>query len=574
MMTHKHWGQLLCIALLLLLGACQKAPQITMTTPATIELSADGSSGTITFTANRDWTTSCSDSWVHVSPASGKMSKDPVTVSVRCDANTTYDDRSATVTIKAEDAVQTVTIRQPQNLGIVVPTQTFVLTSEARTIDVEVQANVEYSIEISEDWIQLPDTKSLSSTQYTFIIAENKTYDSRTATITVIPKSGNVQSQVISVKQAAKDGLELDKTIFDVAVSGGTLEIALRTNVEIEVKPGPDWIHYTQTKALENRTVVLLIDANNGTSARSGEVKISQKGGALSSTITVKQEKPVLTVGKTEYSINQDGGMLEIAVQTNVELEVKPKADWIHYTETTTKALDDKTVVLSIDPLDGMTGRRGTVKISQKGGALNVTVTVSQVGELVDLGLSVKWRARNLGATKPEEYGDYYAWGEVETKNNYDWSTYKWCNGGYNKITKYCPENKGDNWDGTGKPDGKTVLDLEDDAAHVVLGGNWRMPTDKEWSELRTQCTWTWTTWNGVNGCIVQSKSNGNSIFLPAAGYRYGTDLIFSVSDGFYWSSSLRGGSSWAWAEGFYSGGAHSGIQIRYDGLSVRPVSE
>ena len=131
------------MAVLLFFGACQKAPQITMTTSPTIDLSADGSSGTITFTANRDWTISCSEAWIHVNPSSGEKSKDTVTVTVRCDANTTYDDRSATVTIRAEDAVQTVTIKQPQNLGVIVPTQTFDIKADTKSIDVEVQANVD-----------------------------------------------------------------------------------------------------------------------------------------------------------------------------------------------------------------------------------------------------------------------------------------------------------------------------------------------------------------------------------------------------------------------------------------------
>ena len=102
----------------------------------------------------------------------------------------------------------------------------------------------------------------------------------------------------------------------------------------------------------------------------------------------------------------------------------------------------------------------------------------------VDLGLSVKWATCNLGATKPEEYGDYYAWGETETKTktDYNWSTYRWRKGASGKLTKYCPSNKSGYWAGYGSPDGKTSLDLSDDVANIKLGGKWRLPTDAEWT--------------------------------------------------------------------------------------------
>ena len=140
--------------------------------------------------------------------------------------------------------------------------------------------------------------------------------------------------------------------------------------------------------------------------------------------------------------------------------------------------------------------------------------------EYVELGLpsGIKWATCNIGATKPEEYGGYYAWGETEEKSYYDWDTYKWCNGTYNSLTKYCTDS------GSGRVDNKTVLDPEDDVAHIKWGGSWRMPTRDEIKELNDNCTWQWTTLNGVNGYRVTGP-NGNSIFLPAAGYCYGTEL-------------------------------------------------
>ena len=186
--------------------------------------------------------------------------------------------------------------------------------------------------------------------------------------------------------------------------------------------------------------------------------------------------------------------------------------------------------------------------------------------EWVDLGLSVKWATCNVGATSPEEYGNYYAWGETEPKTTYSWATYKWCNGSYNTQNKYCTSST------YGTVDNKTVLELADDAARANWGGQWRMPTDEEWTELRENCTWTWTTKNGVNGYEVKG-TNGNSIFLPAAGYRGNDDLYGVGGDGSCWSSSLvTGNPSDACCVNFYSDDVYGSSRSRGYGRSVRPV--
>ena len=191
----------------------------------------------------------------------------------------------------------------------------------------------------------------------------------------------------------------------------------------------------------------------------------------------------------------------------------------------------------------------------------------------VDLGLpsGIKWATCNVGAEKPEYYGNYYAWGEVLPKEDYSWATHKYANGASDKLTKYCNDaSKGDN----GFTDNKTTLEPEDDAARVNWGGSWRMPTDAEWGELREQCTWTWTTQNGINGYRVASKTNSNSIFLPAAGYRYDTGLGNVGLSGYYWSSSLSEyGPNNAWSLYFYSASVRGyDYGCRDYGQSVRPV--
>ena len=151
----------------------------------------------------------------------------------------------------------------------------------------------------------------------------------------------------------------------------------------------------------------------------------------------------------------------------------------------------------------------------------------------VDLGLSVMWATCNIGATATEQHGDYYAWGEIEPKNNYNWKTYKWCNNSDTALTKYCVNSK------YGIVDDKVLLDHEDDAASVLWGASWHMPTDEEWTELRTECTWYWICKNDVNGYKVVGK-NGNSIFLPISGYRLDKEYYDNETSGCYWSKSLH----------------------------------
>lgn len=369
------------------LSSCQKAPELTITGPTSVEINADGGNGSITFMANRDWKATTSDSWISVSPSSGTASEGTITLSVRCNANTTYEDRTATVTIRAEELMQTISVRQSANLGLIVPTKSFDIPSDASSIEVEVQSNIQYTVTISGNWIKQINTKGLIANKLTFSIEENKTYGERIATIII---SGSGLSQSISVKQAGKDNT-------------------------------PE-------------------------------------------------------------------------------------------------------------------------------GAVN-------------LGLSVYWGICNLGATQPEEYGDYYAWGETETKTDYNWTTYKWYK---DSLTKY---NTVDN---------KNVLEEADDVAHVKLGGKWRMPTDAEWKELRDNCTWTWTTQNGIKGRLVTGK-NGKSIFLPAAGNRYFEDygLLDAGSKGSYWSSSASSGyPKCAWNSYFLSNTVDVSYSARCYGFSVRPVTE
>ena len=189
----------------------------------------------------------------------------------------------------------------------------------------------------------------------------------------------------------------------------------------------------------------------------------------------------------------------------------------------------------------------------------------------LDLPSGLLWADRNVGASSPELYGNYYAWGEITRKEVYNWSTYAYSNGN-DQLTKYCtkPEN-GLN----GFTDNLTILEASDDAATVNIGGGARTPTKEEWQELMDYTVSVWTTRNGVYGRLL-TASNGNSIFLPAAGGRYDSNFSGAGEYGFYWSSSLREESPrYAWR--FRLDSEESNFQDvyfndRYRGFPVRAV--
>ena len=476
------------VSLVFVVASCLKAPFLTLNTPRSFTFTNKGGSQSITFTCNRDWSVSSSESWIQVSPSSGTASDGEVTVKITCAENTTYDARTATVTVKVEELSEVISISQDTGLGLLVSPTTFDLTNAAQTIEIEVQKNVEYSFSIDPDareWITHTGTKGLTSEKLTFSIEANETYDDREGVI-AFKQSGGPLFESVVIKQSQKDGLFVEQDEYLVSAEEQIVDIKVKTNIDYTVSVDEDsksWIEIIQTKGLTDYTISARIAYNDGVE-RVGVLYIR---GDKEATITIKQDKK--------------------------ERPTAPEG-------------------------------------------------------AVDLGLSVFWGKCNIGADNPEDYGDFYAWGETETKGIYSWGTYKLCNGDAFSFTKY------NSYQNCGTVDYKIGLDQKDDVAFVKLGGRWYIPTDAEWTELRDNCTWTWTTLNNVYGMSVISQINGNSIFLPAAGYHNDDYYGNAGSYGYYWSSSRTEASRAAWHICFSSDGEKRYSVDRYYGISVRPISE
>lgn len=292
------------------------------------------------------------------------------------------------------------------------------------------------------------------------------------------------------------------------------------------------------------------------TAVAEGQAGITAMIGDKGSFCKVVVSKKVIVVesielDKTELTLYE--GETETLVATVKPDNATDKTVTWSSSNTEIAAVDNTGTVIAI--------KDGSTLIIAKAGDQEASCKVNVRGYLpspniVDLGLSVCWASFNLGATQPEEYGNYYAWGEVNTKDTYTWDNYLWCDGSLYSMKKYNQDSR------FGIVDNKTVLELEDDAAYANLGPLWRMPTIEECSEYVINCKRENRTVNGINGTIITSKINGNSIFLPSAGY----DRSVGDSQN-YWTSSLDVGYN-----AFSFGASGYGDFTRASGLPIRPV--
>jgi len=371
--------------------------------------------------------------------------------------------------------------------------------------------------------------------------------------------------------------------VTSVSLNQATAEMVVGETISLSATVLPsNATEKTVTWASSNQSVAT-VAGGKVTAVSEGQSTITASAGGKSATCIVTVGKKTIDVAsvelnKTELSLTE--GESETLIATVKPDDATDKTVTWSTSNNTIATVENGKVTAVKEGEASITARAGEEEATCK-----VVVKKTIPSGAVDLGLSVYWGTTNLGAGKPEEYGDYYAWGETEPyyssqspltwKNGksagYNWASYKWYNGSSSTLTKYNTKSS------YGTVDNKTVLDQEDDVASVKLGGKWRMPTDAEWTELSTKCTWTWTTnynGTGVEGQIF-TATNGNSIFLPATGRRDNSILYDAGSGGYYWSSSLSTDRpSFAWFFGINSNDASRYDDYRCSGFSVRPVSE
>ena len=367
--------------------------------------------------------------------------------------------------------------------------------------------------------------------------------------------------QIKGVLTDQKTALETKLAAIEAAVKAQTLSLEGKLDLlEAAVKALPD---YGSQLAAISTAIANLPDYGDKLSAIEAAVKALPDYGSkfdliVASLDAIKDQAEALGTGQTGIATQ----IADVTAAINALVDQVKDGD-------TDAAFALAQIIQKLEDLKGSIGGGGTIPSTM---------------EYVDLGLpsGLKWAKCNLGASKPSESGDFYAWGETAPKADYTWATYKWMQAGKSGrqyITKYtfADGQTGGIWyDSAGAfiGDNKTVLDAADDAATANLGSPWRMPTEVEIKELIDNCIWTLTTQDGVNGYQLDGP-NGNTIFLPYVGWRGGSGLIYAGSRAQYWSSSLNTAFSKSYealsldiASSFYEWDGST----RYYGLSVRPV--
>lgn len=401
--------------------------------------------------------------------------------------------------------------------------------------------------------------------------------------------------------------------VTSVNLSKGQLTLQPGQTEQLTAKVLPENATDKTVKWSSSNTAVATVQEGKVLGVAGGECTVTASAGGKEATCKVTVKIPVSSITLSETEFN-----LEIGASKQVKATVLPENASEKTVTWTTSMSSVATVKDGL--ITAVTAGEAQIVASAGGKTAECKVHVVEpvYEEVVDLGLSVKWRAWNLGATKPQEFGDYYAWGELEpyytgldVSKSSGWYATGWKRGktyGYNwqsnrfrisgfiawsdtdplKVSKY------NTIEGRGTVDGKTVLDPEDDAAHVALGGKWRMPTKEEWDELLDGCTseFVRNAWVfHIDGVMYSgharrftSKTNGNSILLPIAGYFFNTECYAQYgTQGSYWSSTLvpshiEGTYEYAPGEAYYLSLYGSDTDVRkmdrFEGISIRPVMD
>ena len=436
-------------------------------------------------------------------------------------------------------------------------------------------------------WLSVsPTSGAAGDTSITITAQDNPGEQPRSAMVTVT--CGDIVKS-FNVTQAGKP-VVVDVT--EVSLNKTELELETGQSEQLTATVKPDNATDKTVTWSSSDTSVAIVEGGKVAAIAPGEAVITATAGNQKAECKVTVIEPFVEV--TEVKL--DHVELELDLGQVVELSVIVKPDNATDKTVTWSSSDALVATVEDGKVTGVAPGEAVITASagNKKDECKVIVYDPAAIRAVDMGLSVKWANMNLGASAPEDFGDYYAWGETEPyyssqdpltwkadkPDGYAWTSYKWCNNGeYNKLTKYCPANKTNYWDGDGSPDDKSSPDPEDDAAHVQLGGKWRMPTDAEWTKLRNNCTWKWTSdynGTGVAGMTITSNKTGKSIFLPAAGYRWSTkeDVYHAGSYGEYWSTIDPDYPNSAYYRYFSSAIDYRRSEQRYEGLSIRPVSD
>ena len=533
----------------------------------TFESSQSSKSVTIADADLTGFTIKSSELWC-TAAAQGKV----LSVTVR--ENDTYDDRQATITVTDPGDQTTITFKvmQKQNDAILIDGSTFVVPEEGGDINIKIQSNVNYEVEIpaSATWLTKStraSTRGLESSTIVLTAEKNNSGEEREAIVTFIDKESGVSSK-ITIKQSLTPYIEVDKDQITLSEDEKEIEIVVKTNINLETVITNDWItdNGRGSNGDLNFTQKLKIAKNNSGDERGAVVTFENKNYRLISNISIKQSlTPYIEIEKNQISLSENEQEIEIVVKSNISVKTTITNDWITDIGIENNGDFNYTQKLKVSAFSGRVSRSAVVTFKSQSYKWNLKkeATITQTKEIkyvagnaIDLGLSVLWSDINLGATTPEGFGEYFAWGETKPKEQYSKDNYMHYDHSMNQYLDI----------------GEDISGTKYDAAHVNLGNGWRMPSNTELQELIKNCEWEWVKSGNTLGYKITGK-NGNYIFMPAGGCIFYSTVSSQNEWTEYWSSSERQkykGDAYLLVENGYNPTVISSDKIY--GVPIRPV--
>lgn len=368
------------LLLVFLVCSCEKETILSVS-QSSIEFSQDGGQQTIQIQTNKAWNCTSSQSWCKVSPASGAGD---ASVSITCDANPDYSERSCTITVTAAELTKTITVTQISQNGLIITQTEYALSNEAQQISVSIQANVSFSFTIegsAQEWIKASSTKALSGSTVKFDIEANESFDAREGKI-VFKQSDGSLTQTVTVKQSAYTGILLSSPEYSVSNEEHVITVEVESNVNYEAQSDCNWILIESTKAVTRSELTIKVMENTAYDRREGHVTLTQDSGDESVITIYQAESYGLFVSKDKFNLDFNAQTIEFEVKYNVDYEIiipELAQPWI--SEIELKGLSSRNHTLSISRNEG-SARSTTITIKQKDGSLCETVAVSQGAEV------------------------------------------------------------------------------------------------------------------------------------------------------------------------------------------------
>lgn len=554
--------------------------------------------------------------------------------------NETYDKREAEIIFydrTNKSLADTLKIVQVQKDAILLSQKEYSLGCNEEFIDVEVNTNVDFTIQIPNScasWITIvenPTTKGLEFHKVSFKVAKNTSSDERIGSITIIGNNGNHVSEVVTVKQAAAASIVLDKTYYSLNHKGGNLSFEVKTNVDLTIESSVDWIKHISTRSIEIKTLHFVIDENVTVNTREGVITLH--GDGLKQTIKVTQAAspqavdlglsvewsnlnigatspkdaggyygwadptgkktsnyigdypsltPPMNISGTEYDIAHiqwgDGWRLPTLDEFR-ELCSKCSTSW-DGNGYTFVGPNGNSLILPAGHMDATTASVQSIYWSGTLSSISEQYSYVMLGSSLSLNYGLDRKRYMKLSVRPVRDKKTIKPEAIDLGLSVKWANY---NVGATKPAEYGglygwadPTGKNTSTNNSLYPNSNPPFDIcntEYDIAHVQWGGDWRMPSRTDLDELSRLCTWQWTERNGINGYLVIGP-NGNSIFLPAAGTREGLKYESIGKACYYWSGTL--GDEHSLNANLFVAGTNVGVwlaQRRYVGASIRPVS-